>query len=225
MVQNGDVIRLGTILESNSRTQPEKHLPTELELGIVVMPQTTSAPPQPSQPIVIPSANSFHAPLDTDSESEEEHEQSLPKLVLRPFASQSATEFQGETSSAVTSVDGGSGGVVIAGAQVAPSQPAQVPIVDLTQEEAPYVAVEPVHVECISLISEDEPEDQEIEEQQEEEEEGEEYTGPADYAFPYEYDSEDKESVNGDLQVPETQIFTTVQNPPILVSLPTLVLK
>ena len=203
-IQNGDVVKLGTALEYTSRTT-EKHLPTELEVGIVEMdiPSTTTNT-HPYQPVPT-STNSFHAPLDSDSESEEEEPHLLPKLVLRPFASQGAEEFQREASSAVTSVDGRVG-------ELAPSQPAQVPVIDLTTEETPYVAVEPVHMECVSLISDDEPEDPEEEEDEDEEEE-EEYTGHVDYTFPYEYDTEDKESVNGDFQVPETQIFPAFQNP------------
>lgn len=204
-VQNGDVIKLGTTLEYTSHTT-EKHLPTELELGIVEIDSPIANFP-PTMP-VLPPTNSFHAPIDSDSESDDSDGPIfLPKLVLKPFAAapqpllERSQGFDREASSAVTSVNG-------VGGEVAPSQPAQLPaMIDLT-EETPFVAVEPVHMECISLVSDDEH-------GEEPEEEEEEYTGHGDYAFPYEYDTEDKESVNGEFQVPETQIFTTMANPPI----------
>jgi hypothetical protein len=206
-VQNGDVIKLGTTLEYTSHTT-EKHLPTELELGIVEIDSPIANFP-PTMP-VLPTTNSFHAPVDSDSDSDySDGPIFLPKLVLKPFATalqppllERSQGFDREGSSAVTSVNG-------LGGEVAPSQPAQLPaMIDLT-EETPYVAVEPVHMQCISLVSDDEREE-------EREEEEEEYTGHGDYAFPYEYDTEDKESVNGEeFQVPETQIFTTMANPPI----------
>jgi len=229
-VQNGDVIKLGTTLEYTSRTT-EKHLPTELELGIVEIASpimfslSPTAPMGFSLPPTIPvlnttitttTTNSFHAPMDSDSDSDSSDEHLLlPKIVLKPFIAQPQSMGEGmgfdrEASSGVTSVNG-------VGGEVAPSQPAQLPnMIDLT-EETPYVAVEPVHMECISLVSDDERE-----EEPEEEEEEEEYTGHQDYAFPYEYDTEDKESVNGEFQAPETQIFTTLANPPINVSSPSL---
>jgi len=207
-VQNGDVIKLGTTLEYTSHTT-EKHLPTELEVGIVENDSPIANFP-PTMP-VLPPTNSFHALMDSDSESDDSDGPILlPTLVLKPFATapqpllERSQGFDREGSSAVTSVNG-------VGGEVAPSQPAQLPsMIDLT-EETPYVAVEAVHMECISSVSDDERE----EEREEEEEEEEEYTGHGDYAFPYEYDTEDKESVNGEFQVPETQVFTTMGNPPI----------
>ena len=161
---------------------------------------------------VLPTKNSFRVPMDSDSESD--HSDGpifLPKLVLKPFASapqpllELSQGFDREGSSAVTRVNG-------VGGEVAPSQPAQLPaMIDLTKE-TPYVAVEPVNMECISLVSDDEREEESEEESEEEEEE---YTTHGAYAYPYEYDMEDKESVNGEFQVPETQIFTTMAKPPI----------
>jgi len=204
-VQNGDIIKLGTTLEYNSHTR-EKHLPTELKLGIIEIDSPIANFP-PTMP-VLPTTNSFHAPMDSDSESDDSDGPILlPKLVLKPFATapqpllERSQGFDREESSAVTRVNG-------VGGEVAPSQPAQLPaMIDLTKE-TPYVAVELVHMECISLVSDDEREE-------ESEEEEEKYTSHGAYACPYEYDMEDKESVNGEFQVPETQIFTTMANPPI----------
>ena len=215
-VQNGDVINLGTTLEYTPRTT-ERHLPTELEVGLVGIDSQINH--QPLQPPTAIATNSFHAPTDTDSDSDSNPDPTLllPKLFLKPFVAPPAVvpEVIRDGSSALTSVNGEG---------PAPSPPAQMPaMVDLT-EEPQFVPVEPVHMECISLLSDDEREGSADEE--EEEEEG--YSGHQDYAFPYHYDTEDKDSVNGDFplpQTPQTQIFATMQNPPISVTaLPLLLL-
>ena len=61
-------------------------------------------------------------------------------------------------------------------------------------------------MECIEINSDRDGEYDEDDEYYDEDEDDDEER--SDYEFPYEYDTEDKESVNGETQIPETQILS-----------------
>jgi hypothetical protein len=203
----------------------EQHLPTELEIGIQEMsmpfdhPIFVAGEPRPI------TTNSFHAPQDSDSEgADDEHPirawkpfikdiQSIPDVqIISPPIQPVAVETVVKESfirehSTSTSVNG--------------DIPTQPHVIDLTSEN-PWVEAEPVHVECIEINSEVSEDDYSEEYSEEDDYDEYEEEERPDYV-PYEYDTEDKESVNGGTQmlaaqVPETQFFQTVQNPPIVVT-------
>ena len=235
-VFDGDCITLGTILEATGRSTAQ-HLPTDLEVGIMEIDGRTdidSWMPAPAAAAAttttttIETRNSFHPPQDSDSESEEEPQpQPQPiRSTWKPFASRPdidiivpeshlrAEPFIREHSSS-TSINI----ELPAIHQQPPQQPQQSsPLIDLTTDN-PWVISEPVHMECIEVNSDQDGEyDEEEEYYDDEEEEDEDDEERSDYGFPYEYSTEAKESVNEQTQIPETQSFHRMENPPITVS-------
>jgi hypothetical protein len=214
-VFDGDTITLGSILEATGRST--KHLPTDLEIGIMEMDGPADINSWiPAGTTTSETRNSFHAPQDSDSESEDEEQPQLPPIptTWKPFASRPdidimvseshirAEPFVRELSSS-TSVN-----IEVPAQQYQPHQ--APPIIDLTTENL-WVVPEPAHVECTQIdsgLDEEYDEDEEYYDEEDEDEDEE----PSDYEFPYEYDTKDKESVNGETQISETQFF-----PPIIV--------
>lgn len=204
----------------------EQHLPTELEIGIQEMSMPLDHPIFGTSEARPTTTNSFHAPQDSDSEeADDEHPirawkpfvkdiQSIPDLqILSPPTQPVVVEtvvkeaFIREHSTS-TSVNG--------------ELPILPPIIDLTSEN-PWMEAEPIHVECIEINSEDNEDD--YSDDYSEEDDYDDYDEDEEHPdfVPYEYDTEDKESVNGEIQipstqVPETQFFQRMESPPIVVT-------
>ena len=221
-VENGDTITLGCVLEFTSRMV--EHHPTDLEVGIITV-ETPSLesdlwvpglkPSTKSQIIAGSSTNSFHAP-DTESEAEEV-EPHIRNVTWRPFVNDvphppladvqqidpqpvlppviEVERFVREKSVS-TSANG----------DVVQPQPQLPPIIDLTGN--PWINAGPIQRETIEIASDlqdeyyDEEEDYDEEDYDDDDEDI-----HSSYEFPYEYDTDDIESVNGEPQAAEQKGF------------------
>lgn len=165
-----------------------------------------------TRPTATMTTNSFHAPQDSESELDEEQPvrawkpfardiQSAPyvEIVNRPVQKVEVDTFVREHSTS-TSVNG--------------NIPAQAPLIDYTSEN-PWVEAPLVHMESIRIgyAAEDYDDDYyEYEDEYDRSDDDE----RSDY-IPYEYDTEDKESVNGQTQISETRNFQRIDSHPIVV--------
>lgn len=243
-ISNGDCITLGTFLEAMGRnkstTTATEHLATELEVGI----QQVQIPID--QQVLLaaagedktrPTTNSFHAPQDSESESDGNEDEEEPTLrPWRPFTKDNDVVMQSTPNieivesfarehSSSTSINGGHGPAT---QQQQQQQQLPHPIIDLTMNDNAWAGnnqPRPTHTDYIEAFSDhDELEEDDYDEDIYEDDdyyeeyddhdedvdendsegfcENEDHGHGADY-FPYEYDTEDKHSVNNG----ETQIL------------------
>jgi hypothetical protein len=217
-IENGDSIALGTILEYTSR----EHLPTELEIGIVEM----DIPVEPDiwinneRPVT--ATNTFHAP---DSDSEDDDDEPTAPATWRPFANdipshpppppspQPPVDGDRITLPSILNLPGIQMSLIGIPDLTSASLNSDAmhhhnhhPIIDLTVGNS-WVAPEPV----IEIGSDH---NSEYDEDNEEEEGNKQQSG---FTFPYEYNADDKHSFNGVTQIPETQVFERMDDPPNIV--------
>lgn len=219
LVENGDCIALGTVLEYTSR----EHLPTELEIGIVEMDVPIESDPWATNERP-GTTNSFHPP---DSDSEGEDNEPTASMTWRPFFSDIQTlRPPPPPSQPPIDVDRitlppilhlpiqiGAAGVPDHSSTSSLSGDAihhhHNPIIDLTDGNS-WAAPVPVNIVGIDSTSD---RDGEYEEDNEEEDDKQ----RSDYAFPYEYDAEDKPPIVRVTQIPDVQVFERMDDPPVTV--------
>lgn len=219
---HGDTIRLGYPIESTAAGMgtSSEHPPTELQVGIMPMePLEPSALPnlnrsvsESTQPTTNKAAtNSFHAPADEDSDDDKDersHTMSWKPFPPAPAPTVQAAEFPrpGEILAEPANQMSSTSTVFLPPSYGSENPSARNLLLMEMMGTNPWAPAEPVH-DCYALDEHDQEayfsDEAKVDEDDEDEEE---YA--SDYAFPYDYDTEDKESVNAGekTQIPETQV-------------------
>ena len=219
-VENGDCIALGCVLEGAGRRV--EHKPSELEVGVVAMQGREG---EEERVVRAMSTNSFHAPTDSDCE-EDNPEVPLGPQSWRPFAPIGLQQNPLAVYNATETVEAPENVREVTSTPVTDKKP-----IDLPVEANPWVVTESIHVEHAQLDSDAEVEtdsDAEVDyadsDSESQDDEGEDHKDERYNDFDvediYDYDTDDKASVNDDV-VPETvqEVYYNLPlNPPTVPS-------
>lgn len=206
IVQDGDVITLGTRIEPRVSCHESQHLPTTIHLGIVKLPYQAEngefAVDQMDAAPKAASTNSFHPP-DSDSEEDERPTQAhQTPMTWKPFADMTPIALISETKTADELQEEMMPREQSASTSSAGEKQGHA-VVDLTLDSDPW------HEAPIDIITVNEDDEQMEEKSDDEALEQDDYESEEELDhqmiyIPYRYDTEDKESVNGETQIPET---------------------
>ena len=219
VLRHSDVVTLGCRIETKSPFSEleVQHNPAVLDIGIVVLPPTAESNSETVEHRKAASTNSFHAPDDSESEDEEPGK---PR-AWRPFSQSFETTIEESILPIAALVE------------ATPSQPkADLSIIEIIETKQPEPALEVPRPPVVDLTLDSDPptwrnttmdmdqRDSPVVGQQGEEayadeddnvsERSDGEVEPAGYV-PYQYDSEDKDSVNGDIEIPETQYINPTE--------------
>ena len=207
IVQDGDVITLGTKIEPRSSCHESQHLPTTIHLGIVKLPyQAENGEFTVDQMDVAPKApstNSFHPPESDSEEDERPTQAQQTPMTWKPFADMTSIALISETKTADEFQEEMMQRALSASTSSSAEKQGHA-VVDLTLDSDSWHA-EPIDI--ITVNEDDEPVEEKSDDEEDPEQddyESEEELDPQMIYIPYRYDTEDKESVNGETQIPET---------------------